>query len=210
MYALGDPPNYEPLQGDTIAARAERAGVTASELAYDALLERDGQGVLMLPSVNFAYGSLDAPLEMLRHPDTLYGLGDGGAHLGFLCDASLPTFMLQYWVRDRVRGETLRLEDVVRGLTSETAQAIGLRDRGLLSAGYRADINIIDLDRLALKPPRIAYDLPAGGRRITQDAEGYVATFVGGVQTHRDGVATGALPGRLVRGAQAQPARRFS
>jgi N-acyl-D-aspartate/D-glutamate deacylase len=202
MYALGDPPNYEPMPGDTIAARAEAAGVTPAELAYDTLLANDGQGILMLPSVNFAYGSLDASLEMLRHRDTIYGLGDGGAHLGFLCDASLPTYMLQYWARDRSRGETLPLEEVVSGLTSRTAAAVGLHDRGYLRAGYKADINIIDLDCLSLGSPRVAYDLPAGGRRITQDAKGYAATIVAGTPTYRDGAATGALPGRLVRGAQ--------
>ncbi len=204
MYALGASPNYEPLPHDTIAARAKRAGVPPAELAYDLLMERGGQGILMLPSVNFANGTLDAAREMLHHPHTVYGLGDGGAHLGFLCDASLPTYMLQYWARDRSRGERLPLEEVVRGLTSQTAATVGLRDRGLLRTGFKADVNIIDFDRLTLESPRVVYDLPAGGRRVTQDAKGYIATIVNGVPTYRDGVATGAQPGRLVRGSQPQ------
>ncbi len=204
MYALGASPNYEPLPADTIAARAERSGVPAADLAYDLLMERRGQGILMLPSVNFADGTLDAAREMLCHPHTVYGLGDGGAHLGFLCDASLPTYMLQYWARDRVRGERLPLQEVVAGLTSQPAAAVGLLDRGLIRSGHKADLNIIDFDRLTLEPPRVAYDLPAGGRRVTQDAKGYVATIVNGVPTYRNGVATGAQPGRLVRGPQAQ------
>ncbi len=201
MYPLGENPDYEPTADSTVAAQAERMGVTPAELAYDAMMEQDGQASLMLPVGNYAYGSLDATREMLAHENTVYGLGDGGAHLGFLCDASLPTFMLQYWGRDR-KGERLPLEQIVRGLSSETAQAIGLNDRGLLRAGYKADINVIDFDALQLGPPRVSYDLPAGGRRMTQAAKGYAATIVSGVTIQRDGAPTGALPGRLVRGAR--------
>lgn len=201
MYPLGEDPNYEPAADTTIAAQAERAGVNPAEIAYDAMLEQDGQAVLMLPSVNYAYGSLDAAREMITHDNAVYGLGDGGAHLGFLCDASLPTFMLQYWGRDR-KGERLPVEQIVRGLAYDTAQTIGLGDRGLLRAGYKADVNVIDFDGLHLGPPRVSYDLPAGGRRMTQAATGYAATIVNGVTIQRDGMPTGALPGRLVRGAR--------
>lgn len=201
MYPLGENPDYEPAADSTVAAQAARTGVTPAEFAYDAMLDQDGQAVLMLPSVNYAYGSLDAAREMISHDNAVYGLGDGGAHLGFLCDASLPTFMLQYWGRDR-KGERLPLEQIVRGLTYDTAQTIGLGDRGLLRAGYKADINVIDFDALQLGPPRVSYDLPAGGRRMTQAATGYAATIVNGVTIQRDGVATGALPGRLIRGAR--------
>jgi N-acyl-D-aspartate/D-glutamate deacylase len=201
MYPLGENPNYEPAADSTVAALAERAGVTPAEFAYDTMLEQDGQAVLMLPSVNYAYGSLDAAREMISHDNAVYGLGDGGAHLGFLCDASLPTFMLQYWGRDR-KGERLPVEQIVRGLAYETAQTIGLGDRGLLRAGYKADVNVIDFDALHLGPPRVSYDLPAGGRRMTQAASGYAATIVNGVTIQRDGTPTGALPGRLIRGAR--------
>ena len=201
MYPLGEDPNYEPAADSTVAVQAERAGVTPAEFAYDAMLEQDGQAVLMLPSVNYAYGSLDAAREMISHENAVYGLGDGGAHLGFLCDASLPTFMLQYWGRDR-KSERLPVERIVRGLAHDTAQTIGLGDRGLLRTGYKADVNVIDFDALQLGPPRVSYDLPAGGRRMTQAATGYAATIVNGVTIQRNGAATGALPGRLVRGAR--------
>jgi len=201
MYPLGEHPNYEPSPESNIAAEAARRGVAPEELAYDLMLEQDGQGVLMVPLANFAGGSLDSAGEMLRHPNSIYGLGDGGAHLGFLCDASLPTYMLQYWGRDRKTGR-IPLPELVRGLSSDTAHAVGLDDRGLLRPGYRADINIIDFDGLQLGAPRVTHDLPANGIRVIQDASGYAATIVGGAVTYRDGVATGALPGRLVRGAQ--------
>ncbi len=206
MYPLGERPNYEPAAGDNLAALAERSGVSPAALAYDAMLEQDGQAVLMLPSVNYAFGSLDVAREMLTHPSSVYGLGDGGAHLGFLCDASLPTFMLEYWTRERKSGR-LSVEDVVRGLSYETATAVGLGDRGLLQPGYKADLNIIDYDRLTLGPPRVQYDLPAGGRRMTQGADGYVATIVSGQIIQRDGEPTGALPGGLVRGARIATAK---
>ena len=206
MYPLGAPVNYEFAPGSSVAARAGLLGVTPAEHAYDLMLEEGGRAVLMLPTTNFAGESLAAAEVMLRHPNTVYGLGDGGAHLGFLCDASLPTYMLQHWVRDRTAGARLPLEEVVRGLSADPATAVGLLDRGLVKPGYRADINIVDFDRLALKSPRIAYDLPKGGKRLTQAAEGYRATILNGVTVQRDGVATGALPGRLVRGGQAAPA----
>lgn len=202
MYPLGEDPDYEPAPGSHVAGRAAALGVDPAALAYDLMLEQDGQAVLMLPSVNFAYGSLDAAGEMLRHPRAVYGLGDGGAHLGFLCDASLPTFMLQYWARDRRAGR-LAIEEVVRGLTRAPAEAIGLRDRGLIRPGYKADINIIDFDRLRLAPPRVAYDLPAGGRRMVQEASGYEATILSGEVVARHDQPTGRRPGRLIRGAQA-------
>ncbi|WOK36284.1 N-acyl-D-amino-acid deacylase family protein [Sphingomonas sp. C3-2] len=202
MYPLGEQPDYEPAPNSHVAGRAAAMGVDPASLAYDLMLEQDGQAVLMLPSVNYAFGSLDVAGEMLRHPRSVYGLGDGGAHLGFLCDASLPTFMLEYWARDR-KASRLSVEDVVRGLSHETARAIGLNDRGLLRSGYKADINVIDFDRLKLGPPRVTNDLPAGGRRMVQQASGYRATILNGQIVARDDTATGALPGRLVRGAKA-------
>ena len=200
MYALGDPPDYEPHAENVIAARAAREGVSPDALAYDEMMKRDGRGLLMLPAVNFAEGSLAPSLEMLRHKDTIYGLGDGGAHLGFLCDASIPTSMLSYWARDRVRGPRIPLPEVIRGLAHDTACAVGLHDRGRIAPGYKADLNVIDFERLALRSPGVRYDLPAGGRRLTQDASGYVATIVSGVVIRRGDEQTGALPGRLVRG----------
>lgn len=201
MYPLGEKPDYEPAPDSHVASRAARLGVQPAELAYDLMMEQDGEAVLMLPSVNYAYGSLDVAREMLQHDHSVYGLGDGGAHLGFLCDASLPTFMLQYWARDR-KHDRLPLAEVVRGLSHDTASTIGLHDRGLLRPGYKADLNIIDFDALSLGPPRINYDLPAGGKRMIQTAQGYSATIVSGVTIQRDGIPTGVLPGRLVRGAQ--------
>jgi N-acyl-D-aspartate/D-glutamate deacylase len=134
------------------------------------------------------------------------GLSDGGAHLGYLCDASLPTFMLTHWVRDRAQGGRLTLGEAVKALTVDTAHVVGLLDRGRIAPGYKADLNVIDWNRLALKPPVVAYDLPSGGRRLTQDAAGYVATIVNGITVYRDGQPTGALPGRLVRGQRVPPA----
>ena len=203
MYPLGEKPDYEPDAENKVSAIAARRGISPEACAYDLMLEQDGQAVLMLPVVNFADGTLNAALSMLRHPHSIFGLGDGGAHLGFLCDASLPTHLLTYWVRDREKGERLGLEEAIRGLTHDTARAVGLNDRGLLKTGYRADINIIDFDQLTLLPPRVHYDLPAHGRRVHQGARGYTATLVNGTVVQRNGKATGALPGRLVRGAQA-------
>jgi N-acyl-D-amino-acid deacylase len=205
MFPLGDPPNYEPSSDAMITIQAAKRGVTPEALAYDFLLERDGQAALVLPVANFADGTLDATLTMMQHPQSVLGLGDGGAHLGALCDASLPTYMLAYWARDRARGERLPLPWVVKALTSSTAAAVGLRDRGLVKVGYKADLNVIDFNELALGPPEIHHDLPGGGRRLTQRADGYVATVVNGVVISREGSPTGDLPGRLIRGAQNAP-----
>jgi N-acyl-D-aspartate/D-glutamate deacylase len=140
---------------------------------------------------------------MMRHPGAVLGLGDGGAHCGTICDGSYPTFMLTHWVRDRKRGERLPLRDVVKWLCRDTARTVGLHDRGIVARGYKADLNIIDLDRLHLYAPEVAHDLPGGGRRLVQRADGYAATIVSGTAVHHDGVPTGTLPGRLVRGPQA-------
>lgn len=206
MFPLGDPPDYEPAPDRMVAAQARARGVLPEEIAYDLLLEQEGRAVLSLPVVNFADGTLDAPLAMMRRDNTVLGLGDGGAHLGFLCDASYPTTMLTHWVRDRMRGDRLPLPMVVKALTRDTARAVGLLDRGRVAPGYKADINVIDFDRLRMEAPRVAYDLPNGGRRLTQKAHGYAATIVDGAIVYRDGIATSALPGRLVRGARAAPA----
>jgi N-acyl-D-aspartate/D-glutamate deacylase len=205
MYELTDPPDYEPPVEDSIAARARRLGVTPEALAYDLLLEKGGQTMLFVATVNYVDKSLDTVLEMLRHRDTVPGLGDGGAHLGVMCDATYSTFMLTHWARDRTRGARIPLETVVKSLSHDTARAVGLNDRGLLRPGYRADLNIIDFDRLQLGMPQVLHDLPAGGRRIIQRATGYDATIVRGVVTQRHGAPTDALPGRLVRGPQAAP-----
>jgi N-acyl-D-aspartate/D-glutamate deacylase len=203
IYLLSDPPDYEPPPERSLAGIARRTGRRPDEIAYDALLERDGTGMLYVPFLNYTEGDLGAAREMLTHRDTIPGLGDGGAHCGIICDASVPTFMLTHWARDRRRGERLPIEWVVSAQARETAEAVGLRDRGVLKPGYKADVNIIDFDRLALRAPEVVYDLPTGGRRLTQRAEGYDHVVVSGVVSQRDGAATGALPGRLVRGARA-------
>jgi N-acyl-D-aspartate/D-glutamate deacylase len=188
-----------------VAGLAAAAGVDPDELAYDLLLGDGGTAMLYVPSLNFADGTLDAVGAMLRHPLTVPGLSDGGAHVGTICDASFPTFLLTHWCRDRDHGR-LDVADVVRRQCRETARTVGLLDRGVLAPGYRADVNVIDFDALTVHAPVVHHDLPARGRRLLQAASGYRHTFVAGAETYADGEATGALPGRLVRGAQPAPA----
>jgi N-acyl-D-aspartate/D-glutamate deacylase len=202
MFLLGDPPDYEQPVEQSIAARAQRLGVTPEELVYDLMLERDGRNNLYVTLCNYEYGSLDSSRDMMRHPGAVLGLGDGGAHCGTICDGSYPTFMLTHWVRHRQRGERLDLPSVVKWLSRDTARAVGLLDRGTLAPGYKADLNIIDPDRLVLHAPEVTYDLPGGGRRLVQRADGYSASIVSGTVVYREGRPTGALPGRLVRGPQ--------
>jgi N-acyl-D-aspartate/D-glutamate deacylase len=206
IFPLGDPPDYEPSPDASVAAIAARQGRAPEDVAYDLLLERDGKAILYRPLSNYSYGNLDTVHDMLGHDATIVGLGDGGAHVGVLCDSSAISYMLTHWTRDRARGAKFPLEWAVRRLTRDSAQAIGLHDRGVIAAGYKADINVIDYDRLQLRQPEVVYDLPSGGRRLVQRTDGYAATIVSGVPVYRDGEATGALPGRLVRGAQAAPA----
>lgn len=202
LYVLRDPPNYEPAESDSVAGMAKAQGRDPLGVAYDLLMENDGQGMFYVPFTNYADRNLDAVSEMLRHPSARLALADGGAHYGYICDASLPTFMLTYWVRDRAYGR-LPIESVVRSLTSDLARTIGLKDRGSIGVGMRADLNVIDVDRLRLHAPEVRHDLPSGGARMIQRADGYVATIVGGVPTYREGEPTGALPGRLVRASAA-------
>jgi N-acyl-D-aspartate/D-glutamate deacylase len=202
LFLMGAQPDYEQPLDRSIAALAAARNVAPEEIALDHMLSNDGRGMLYLPFLNYADGSLDPSYTMLNDPNTIPGLSDGGAHVGMICDASFPTSNLTHWTRDRQRGPKLALEQVVRMQTRSTAQAVGLLDRGLIAAGYRADLNIIDYERLTLLSPEVVHDLPAGGRRLMQRARGYVATVVGGEVTYRDGQATGALPGRIVRGAQ--------
>lgn len=205
LFPMDDEPDYEPTADRTVAAIAAREGRDPAGVALDALLANDGRGMLYHPFLNYADGSLDPSFAMLSHRDTVPGLSDGGAHVGMICDGSFPTSNLIHWTRDRTRGPRLPLETMIARQTRDTAQAVGLLDRGLIAPGYRADLNVIDYAGLKLEAPEVAYDLPAGGRRLVQRAHGYVATIVGGVVTQRDGEPTGALPGRLVRGAQAGP-----
>jgi N-acyl-D-aspartate/D-glutamate deacylase len=204
MYELGDPPDYEPDPASSIARRAERTGRDPLDLAYDHLLADGGRAFLYVPLLNYADGNLDAAGEMLAHPHTVPGLGDGGAHLGTICDASFPTTLLTLWGRDRDRGR-LPLPYLVRQHTADTARTVGLLDRGVLAPGYRADVNVIDFEHLVARRPQMRHDLPAGGRRLVQSADGYVATVVAGEVTYENGEATGVLPGHLVRGPQPAP-----
>ena len=205
LFPMDAEPDYEPPADRTVAAIAAREGRDPAVVALDALLANDGRGMLYHPFLNYADGSLDPSFAMLSHRDTVPGLSDGGAHVGMICDGSFPTSNLIHWTRDRTRGPRLALETMIARQTRDTAQAVGLFDRGLIAPGYRADLNVIDYEGLKLEAPKVAYDLPAGGRRLVQRAHGYVATIVGGVVTQRDGEPTGVLPGRLVRGAQAAP-----
>ena len=199
MFPLRGPADYEPSPGGSIEALAQARGVTPAEVAYDVMLERDGHGMLWTGFANIIDGSLEPALAMMKSPATIIGLGDGGAHYGLICDSSFPTFMLSYWGRDRTRGERLSVPFIVKSLTSETAAAVGLHDRGLVKPGYKADLNLIDFGALTLDVPTVRYDLPSGGRRLTQAAGGYRATIVSGVVTYRDGQPTGDRPGRLIR-----------
>ncbi len=203
LFPLGDPPDYEPDPSTSIAAVAASEGRAPLEVAYDMMLRNDGTELLYLPMLGYVNGSLDDIGEMLRHPATVLGLGDGGAHCGVLCDASLPTFMLTHWARDRSRGDRLSVEEVVNHQTRRAALLYGFEDRGLLEPGYLADVNVIDMENLTLLPPKMVYDLPAGGKRLIQDAVGYVATVKSGVVVRENGKATGERPGVLLRGAQA-------
>ncbi len=206
LFPLGDPPDYEPAPQSSVAAIAEREGRRPLDVAYDLMLGNGGRELLYMPVLGYSGGSLDAIHEMLNHPSTVLGLGDGGAHCGVLCDASLPTFMLTHWVRDRDRGARLTLEHAVHLQTRRNAEFYGFSDRGLLQPGYLADVNLIDLDGLALERPHMVYDLPAGGKRLIQRAQGYVATVKRGAVVREGDSSTGELPGRLVRGPQAGPA----
>jgi N-acyl-D-aspartate/D-glutamate deacylase len=203
MYLLGDPPDYEQPPENALGPRARRQGRSPEELAYDAMLSDNGRGMLYVPFLNYADGNLDATRAMLSDPCAVPGLSDGGAHCGIICDASFPTYLLTHWTRDRSRGEKLSIPFVVAVQSRKTALSVGLSDRGLISPGYKADLNVIDYHRLHLHPPKVHYDLPVGGRRLLQQVDGYEATIVSGVVTQRDGRATGSRPGRLVRGAQA-------
>jgi N-acyl-D-aspartate/D-glutamate deacylase len=198
-YVLGDPPDYEPSQERSLAGIAERTGRTALDVAYEAMLEGGCEGLLYVPILSYSHGNLDHVREMLLHPRAALGLADGGAHCSVICDASMPTYMLTHWTRDRNRGETLPLEYVVKKQTHDTARLYGLLDRGTIEPGMLADVNLIDYDLLQLLPPQVVADLPAGGTRIVQRADGYVATIKRGVVTYRNGKSTGARPGQLVR-----------
>ena len=202
MYPLGDPPDYEPTAESSIAARAAREGRSPEEVVYDLLTEGDGKGILYLPVTNYAGGNLDVVREMIAAPNSLLGLGDGGAHVGIMCDATATSYTLTHWTRDRGRGALFPVSWAIRRLSADNAAAIGLNDRGLLRAGMKADINILDYDRLRLRRPEIVYDLPAGGKRLIQRTDGFDATIVSGAVVYRHGEATGALPGRLIRGTR--------
>jgi N-acyl-D-amino-acid deacylase len=205
--ANGAPVNYEPEPSECIAAQAARLGKTPQEIAYDILAQDDTEGMLYFPLFNYADGNLDLLEEMHSHPRTLMGLSDAGAHCGAICDGGMPTFMLTHWTRDRTRGRKFQLEEIVRRQTSATAQAYGLNDRGIIAPGMRADINLIDYENLNFSRPEVRYDLPAGGRRLVQRATGYEATMVLGELIAQGGKPTGALPGRLIRGARPNPRR---
>jgi N-acyl-D-amino-acid deacylase len=201
-FILGDPPDYEPGPERSLAGMAAATGRTPLEVAYDEMARDGGQGLLYIPILNYALGDLDHVHEMMLHPQGLLGLADGGAHTGTICDASMPTFMLTHWTRDRSRGERLPLEYVVQKQTRDTARLYGMTDRGTVEPGALGDLNLIDYDALTLGAPFVTNDLPAGGRRLLQKATGYVATIKAGTITFEHGEPTGALPGRLVRGGR--------
>lgn len=205
IFPMTDPANYEPSREESILARASARGVTPAEEAYDRLLDADGHAMMLVALANFPNNSLDEIGELMRRDDVVLGLGDGGAHYGMICDASYPTFMLTHWTRDRRTGR-FSVAEAVRRMTSVPAGVAGLEDRGRIAVGYKADLNVIDHARLTLHRPVIAHDLPGGGRRLDQKADGYVATIVSGEVITENGVPTDARPGTLIRGKRNAPA----
>jgi len=205
MFRFGNPPNYVPRDEDSIAAIAAREGRAAADVAYDVMLEDEGRGFIYAPLTNYAGHDLSTPEAMLSNRNVVMGLGDGGAHVGFISDAGFTTWLLTYWQKERLRFD---LPEVIRRLTSDTAEAGGLLDRGIIRSGMKADINVIDYDRLSFGQPYVTYDLPAGGKRLLQKASGYEATIVSGTMTYRNGEPTGALPGRVIEGQQVSPERQ--
>lgn len=205
-YELGDELDYEPDPATSIASRAEAAGGDPWELALDIMAAGDGTNLLLYPFENYFNGDLEDIREMLTDPYTICGIGDAGAHVGTICDASYPTYLLSHWTRDRTRGEQLPLEFVVNKQTRRTAETYGLLDRGLVQPGYRADINVVDHGALSVGRPELVFDLPAGGKRLVQRPVGYRHTFVAGVETMADGEFTGERPGGLLRGSRSDPA----
>ena len=202
IFPLGERPNYEPDREGSVAGMAEAAGVSPVEMMYDLLLRDGGRELFYQPLGGYQTYNFDFFRKNMQHPNVLFGLSDGGAHCGVIADAGMPTFILTHWARDRVKGEQFPLEFLVRKLTSDTARAYGLNDRGRLEPGLLADLNVIDFEALRLFRPEAVYDLPAGGRRLVQRAEGYRYTIKSGQVTFEDGQHTGALPGGLVRGGR--------
>ena len=205
MYVMQENPDYEPPPSESIASQAMELGLNPLELCLDILTRGEGKDMIYYAFLNYGESSLDPAKEMMEHPNTILGLGDGGAHCGSICDGSFTTHMLTHWTRDRKRGEKLELPWVIKAHCLDTAKAVGLNDRGVLAPGYKADINIVDLEKMQLRKPEVHFDLPAGGRRLMQYADGYVATIVNGVPIYLDGESTGARPGRLVRGSKPKP-----
>ncbi len=204
MFPLGEQADYEPDAATSVGARARARGVSPLEEAYDRLLDDDGHAMMMVAMANFENNSLDTVGRWMRRDDVVLGLGDGGAHYGMICDAGFPTFVLTHWTRDRDHGR-LTVAEAVRELTSVPARVAGLADRGRIAPGYKADLNILDHAAMRAHKPEITYDLPAGGRRLDQRADGYVATIVSGEVIAEDGCPTAARPGRLIRGRQPAP-----
>jgi N-acyl-D-aspartate/D-glutamate deacylase len=199
VFPLRAPHAQEPAADESVAAIAARTGRPPAEVLWDLTMADDGEGLVMWFMGGYDAGALEVRRTLMERPDTVLGLGDGGAHVDLICDAGYPTFVLGYWARERTRGERLPVETAVRVLTSEPAKLYSLHDRGVVARGRRADLNVIDLDRVALRPMEIRHDLPAGARRVLQGADGYVATIVAGEVVQRDGVDTGARPGGLAR-----------
>ena len=199
IFPLGDPPDYEPSPEFSIAAQAEMKGMPPDELAYDFLLKNNGKNILYRPLSNYSYGNLDAVADMMEDPHSLVGLGDGGAHVGILSDASAMTYMITHWTRDRTRGRKVKLPWAIKRLTSDNAATLGLTDRGMIKRGKKADLNVINYEHLKINPPEVRYDLPAGGKRMVQTIEGYDATILSGHIVARHGKPTEFLPGKLVR-----------
>jgi N-acyl-D-aspartate/D-glutamate deacylase len=205
-FRLEEPLNYEPDMRDSVGAAAQAQGRNVFDVALEWLLERDGKQILLHTFENYHGGDLEVVRTLLEDPATVCGLGDAGAHVGYMCDAGSATSMLVHWTRERTRGPRLPLELLVKKQTADTARTYGLLDRGIVAPGYKADFNLIEFDALKVRKPELVYDLPAGGKRMLQKAEGYRYTFVSGVEVMRDGQASGVLPGRLIRGPRPAPA----